>query len=256
MAKIINSSTVTSKYSLPDGTQHNSQANSNTSLTENMTLSLEKVRSTERDFGMPKDEIKQTITFTNNSDYDISEATVTDSISANATFKKGSVYINNTPSPDSDPTTGIVIPNGISKYGGTATITYDLVIDDTPTTDTTTLQATIAYSVAERDDLVEKTNSNEITIEQQKLKIEMTSNKSAVISGDTLLFQNVITNEGNLANTDIVFKNDLPSETTFIAGSVTIDEVEKASFDPTVGFPLGDMLPGASVTVKYSVTVN
>lgn len=256
MAKIINSSTVTSKYTLPDGTQHNSQTNSNTSQTENMTLSLIKERSTERDFGMPKDEIKQTIKFTNNSDYDITNAIITDSISANATFKEGSVYINDVSFPTANPITGITLSDPISQSGGIVTITYVLVIDSEPTTDLTSAQATIVYSVAERDNLTETTNTNEISIEQQKLTIEMTSNKSAVVSGETLLFQNVITNNGNLANTDIMFKNDLPSETTFVVGSVLIDEEEKTSYDPTVGFSLGDMLPGATVTIKYSVTVN
>lgn len=254
MAKITNTSTVTSKYSLPDGSQHNAETNSNTSQTENMTLSLQKERSSERDFGMPGDEIKQTIKLTNNSDYDITNATVTDAISANATFKTGSVYINDIPSQDANPITGISLAT-IAKTGGIATITYDLVIDNEPTTDVINAQSTIAYTVAERDDLSEKTNQIEISIETQKMTIEMTSDKSAVIAGDTLLFQNVITNEGNLSNTDITFKNELPSEVSFIPGSVTIDDAEQESFDPTIGFKINDMDPGSKITVKFSVKV-
>lgn len=255
MAKITNTSTITSKYSLPDGSQRSSQTSSNTSETENMTLSLLKVRTTEHEFGLPGEEIKQTITLTNNSSYEISDVTITDLISANATVKPGSVTINGVSSPTSDPIAGISLPDPISESGGVATITYILVIDEQPTTDLTTAQATITYSVAERDGLTEKTNQNEIAIEQQKMKITMTSDKSAVISGDQMLLQNVITNEGNLTNTEITFKSELPAETSFISGSVTIDGVEKSSLDPTVGFPLEDMAPGANVTVNFSVLV-
>lgn len=254
MAKITNISTVTSKYSLPDGTQRNSLTNSNTSETENMTLSLLKERSTERNFGLAGDEIKQTIKLTNNSTYGITDVTVTDAISANATYKVGSVYINGTPSPDSDPTAGITLDQ-IDQSGGEAIITYDLVIDNNPTTDLTSAQATIVYTVAERDNLSEKTNKNDIEIETQSIVIEMNSDKAAVISGDTLTFQNVIKNEGSLPNTDIVFKSELPEELSFISDSVTIDGETKSALDPTTGFPLDDMQPGTTTTVNFSATV-
>lgn len=254
MAKITNTSTVTSKYSLPDGSQRSSQVNSNTSETENMTLSLLKERSTEQTYGLPGDEIKQTIKLTNNSSYDITDVTVTDTISANATFKAGSVTINDTPSADANPLTGIEIDQ-IAQSGGVATITYILVIDDVPTTDLTSAQATINYTVAERDNLIETTNKNEISIESQKMTIEMTSDKSAVISGDTLIFQSVITNAGNLANTDIVFKSELSEELIFVAESVAVDGVTKTSLDPTVGFALDDMQPGAKTTINFSAKV-
>lgn len=254
MAKITNTSTVTSKYSLPDGSQRSSQVNSNTSETENMTLSLLKERSTEQTYGLPGDEIKQTIKLTNNSSYDITDVTVTDSIGANATFKAGSVTINDTPSADANPLTGIEIDQ-IAQSGGVATITYILVIDDAPSTDQISAQATINYTVAERDNLIETTNKNEISIELQKITIEMTSDKSAVISGDTLIFQSVVTNAGNLANTDIVFKSELSEELIFVAESVAIDGVTKTSLDPTVGFPLDDMQPGAKTTINFSAKV-
>lgn len=255
MAKITNKSTVTSKYSLPDGSQLNAQTESNVSQTENMSVSLVKERSSLRAYGLPGDEIKQTIKFTNNSDYDITNATVTDMISANATCKAGSVYINDSPSPDSNPLAGIALSSPIAKSGGIATITYDLVVDDQPTTDLTTAQATIEYSVAERDDMSEKTNQAEITIETQKLKIEKTSDREAVTSGEQLMFQNVITNEGTLKNTDITFKDDLPAETEFIADSVTINDVAKPGLNPTTGISLEDLAPGAKVTVSFLVKV-
>lgn len=254
MAKITNTSTVTSKYSLPDGSQRSSQVNSNTSETENMTLSLLKERSTEQTYGLPGDEIKQTIKLTNNSSYDITDVTVTDTISANATFKVGSVTINDIPSTDANPLIGIKIDQ-IAQSGGVATITYTLVIDDTPTTDLTSAQATINYTVAERDNLIETTNKNEISIESQKMTVEMTSDKSAVISGDTIIFQSVITNAGNLANTDIIFKSELSEELIFVTDTVTIDGVTKTSRDPTAGFPLDDMQPGAKTTISFSAKV-
>ena len=87
MAKINNTSTVTYKYTLPDTTVKSSSANSNFSSTENMTTSFTKVKSANKTYAMAGDEIQITLVLTNNSDYDITDISIKDTIDTKATFK-------------------------------------------------------------------------------------------------------------------------------------------------------------------------
>lgn len=255
MAKITNQSSLTSKYTLPDGGEEVNNIQSNVSQTENMTLSFTKERKSAKDYGFPKDNILQTLTLTNSSDYEITDIRIKDNISADGTFKAGSLKIDETPYPDYDPVTGFTLPNSIG-VSHSSVITYELEIAEEPQSDIINVQSTITYSVNEVDDLVETSNIVEISIKTESITIEKTSTKSVVIKGQTLTFQNVVKNNGNLTNTEVVFKDDIPEGTTFVENSVYIDNENKVGYDPAVGFSLEDLTPGAVVTILFDVTVN
>lgn len=58
-----------------------------------MTQSFLKEKSSAKKFASPGDEIEQTITLTNNSDYEITNIQIQDELSAGANFKAGSLTV-------------------------------------------------------------------------------------------------------------------------------------------------------------------
>lgn len=255
MSKILNTSKVTSKYTLPDQSEQESTVESNESSTEYMTDSLQKIRDSAKPFGAPGEEIEQTLTLQNDSPYEISNITVKDIIGEGATAKAGSVKIDDVEQASFDPVTGFVLPESLQANGKTV-ITYTLVVNSNPTANKISLQSDITYDVLEVEGLNEKSNAVELTVSYNQIVIEKTSNVTAVISGQTLTFQNVIKNLGNIKNTEVVFTDDIPQGTQFVENSVTIDGEKKEGLNPATGISLNDLDPNAVITVTFNVTVD
>lgn len=254
MTKITNTSTLTSKYTLTDGTQKESTVNSNVSETWNMTKAFLKER-VSKESAIPGEEVLQTLTLTNQTTQEIFNIVVTDTIGTGATFKTGTVSIDGNLDPSLDITTGITLPNSLA--GGKSTvITYTITIDNPANVESLDTVSSVKYSIDEITDLVESSNTTTIKIDNQMIAIDKTSDKSAVISGQTLTFQNVIENKGNMANTDLFFQDPIPTGTQFVTGSVTVNDESKPQFDPATGFALGTLNPGEKITVRFNVKVD
>lgn len=254
MAKIINQSEITTSYVLPDQSTKEVTIKSNESMTENMTTSFTKVRSTAKDYGEGGDEIEQTLVLTNNTEYSISGVQIMDTIGSGVTFKEGSVKIDEEPKADLNPLTGFNLEEDIAK-NSSVTIKYVVTVDNDVTEPSAEIKSKITYSVNEISDLEEYSNAVTITLTENNITIVKTSDKTAVISGQKLKFQNVIENKGKLKNTNITFKDQLPEDVEFVVGSVMIDGVSQGGSNPTVGFAIQDLEPNEKVTVTFEVTV-
>lgn len=254
MSIITNISQVTSTYELPDKTTKQNNVSSNESSTVNMTTSFIKTHASAKDYGEPKEEIEQTITLTNNSEFAINDLQLDEMINDGAHFKEGSVFVDDIAQADYDVVTGINL--GTLNAGTTKTIKYTLVIDDEPTEDSIDVYSSITYSVNEAIDLNEETNISTIEVSKNVIVITKTSDKSAVIKGDTIKFQNVVENKGNVTNTEVQFTDPIPSGTSFVPGSVYIDGVQQGGSNPAVGFKINDLAPGDKITITFEVTVD
>ena len=254
MSKITNQSTLTSKYTV-GGIEQSIETKSNISTTENMTEAFTKVLSSAVTEAIAKEEIEQTLVLTNTGDITITEISIKNTISTGATLKAGSLTVDDVSQPTFDPVTGYQLQKDIAN-GETVTIKYTIVIDDEPTVSEVTDTAEITYSVGEVDNLVENSNTVTIDIKNDVIKIVKTSSASAVIKGQTLTFQNVITNEGDVTNTELVFKDPIPAGTTFVDGSVKIDNVSQPTYNPETGFSLNDLEPNGQIVVTFDVTIN
>lgn len=255
MTKITNKSRITSNYTLPDLTVKQNEVESNVSYTEYMTASFTKIKEVSKTFVEPDGEITQTLTLTNDSEYDIFDITITDVISEGGHFKTGSVEIDGVSKPNLDPIQGITLENDLTKNGGETVIKYTLIANSSSTVDVINLISNITYSVNEVDNLQEQSNSVSVDIIKENILVEIESDKSAVIAGDTLTFQSVITNNGSIKNTEVYFYNSMPIEVDFIANSVQINDVVQEGLNPETGFKLDDLDPGAQIKVKFNVKV-
>ncbi|PDY01206.1 hypothetical protein COM66_28030, partial [Bacillus cereus] len=73
--------------------------------------------------------------------------------------------------------------------------------------------------------------------------------------GDVLTYTVTLTNTGNVPADNTLFTDPIPNGTPFVPNSVTRDGAPLPGADPTVGFTVGSIAPGASVTVSFQVTV-
>ena len=254
MSKITNQSKVTSKYQLPDQSILENTAQSNISETEYMTTSFTKVRTTEKEFGSPGEEIKQTLTLTNNSYLEIENVRIKDTISSEGTFVDGSLTIDNQPKANFNPVTGFTLESSILA-NNTVVISYKIKIDENASVNTVDTISNITYDLVDVSDLSENSNEVNVTVNKVKITITKTSDKSGVIKGQKLLFQNVVKNEGNIENTDVTFIDPIPEGAQFIEDSVKIDNISKPGFNPATGFKLDNLTPNSEITITFEVTI-
>nr|MBS9407873.1 DUF11 domain-containing protein [Streptococcus oralis] len=64
-----------------------------------------------------------------------------------------------------------------------------------------------------------------------------------------------IQNSGTVAATNVSFVDPIPSGTTFVVNSVTINGTPQPGLSPTIGFPLANIPVGGMVTVTFQVTI-
>lgn len=254
MSKILNTSSITSNYELPDSTVKEYTTTSNESITENMTTSFTKVRSVSKSYVSDNEEVEVTLVLTNNSEKTIEDVRIADTISNGGTFKEGSMTIDGEAQADFD-ASNYTLPNNIGP-SESVTIKYTMIVAKTETSDVVNSFSTITYNVNEVSDLEEKSNTVEVNIVENKVTIVKTSDKTVVIAGQKLMFQNVIENFGGVKNTDVMFKDPIPEGTTFVEESVTIDGTPHTDLNPETGFKIDDLDVGKKTTITFEVMVN
>ncbi|WP_091067851.1 isopeptide-forming domain-containing fimbrial protein [Paenibacillus sp. NFR01] len=202
------------------------------------------------------DTVSYTLTITNTGNYPAT-LTVTDNIPAGTTFVPNSVLVNGLPLPAADPVTGIAA--GTIAAGGTVTVTFSVVITSLPTPQFLVNQGTAGYSFTLSDGrtLSGSALSNTVTIpvSNPNLGVVKSTATTATTVGDTIAYSVVLTNNGIAAVNNVVFTDALPSGTVFVTGSVTVDGVPRPSVSPATGVTVGNIAPGASVTVTFQVLV-
>jgi uncharacterized repeat protein (TIGR01451 family) len=76
------------------------------------------------------------------------------------------------------------------------------------------------------------------------------SNVAFANIGDVITYTVVVTNTGNVTANNVVLTDNPPAGTTFVPGSVTVNGAPNPG-NPSIGIPLGNMAPGASITVTF-----
>lgn len=250
---ILNQSSVQFDYTLPDGSTHTETRESNIVETEILTYSFTKVKSSNRTFLQEGETATQTVTLTNTSPFLISQIFFADTLSSGATYVAGSVVVNGVAQPTFDLTTGFNIDDIAS--GGVATVSYQIIANNPMTETPVTNFATIDYTALEND-FSEDTNTISLPIISNRLTIVKEVDKAVAVKGDILHYTNTITNTGTLEKANLVFTDNIPAGTTFVANSVKINGVSQPGANPQTGFALPDLAVGASVVVEFDVTVN
>lgn len=212
-----------------------------------------KVRTGSADIVMAGNEVNQTLTLTNRSEFDISDIYIKDTFSEGITFKNNSLQVNGT-SVAVNPVSGFNL-NGTIKAGNSATVTYRVIIDSDTTQRNFSIFSTITYT-ADNTQYTENSNTYSMQMAIGELKVETNPTKNFVVKNEKIGYSSTITNTGNLRQMSVTFKNPIPEGTTFVAGSVVVNGEKKADFNPASGFSLGSINTGEKATVSFEVTIN
>lgn len=220
-------------------------------LDDNFTIQ----RTASTNFANPGETVNQTITMYNKTDYEITGVYVKDTISEGATFYPNSLQIGGISSVV-NPTSGFNV-NQIIAPGNSETITYKITIDNPMPSGvhTVSLMSNVSYTIG-RQSYSKDSNVYTIDTPHGDIVIDKTSDKSIVIKGQTITFQNVVRNTGTLQNTDVFFQDDIPTGTSFVEESVTIDGTSYPDYNPETGFSLGEIDGKSRKTVTFEVVVD
>ncbi|MDE7395875.1 MAG: DUF11 domain-containing protein [Clostridiales bacterium] len=255
---IPNQSNIAFNYVLPDGQTIAAELDSNIVNTEILTYSVPKIKSADKTFMFEGETAQHTVVITNNSQTLLFNLVFRDTMSSGATYIAGSVTVNGVSQPTYDPVAGFPLPD--LAVGQAVTVGYTIQANNPVTQTPVTNYATLDYSVDDPSRSVvnfsENTNTVSIDILSNRITVVKSVDKAYAVKGDNLHYTTVITNTGTLLKSDLVFTDPIPVGTTFVAGSVKINGVAYAAYDPAVGFALPDLAVGQSVTVEFDVEVN
>ncbi|HDR7600094.1 DUF11 domain-containing protein [Bacillus mycoides] len=182
----------------------------------------------------------------------------TDTIEDGTVFIPGSVIVNNTIIPAADPNIGFSIPNIAS--GQSTTITFQVSVTNLPAVNPTPNTANIVYDFIFNPDFapIQKSTTSNTTfvqINDADIVSLKTVDLTSVTIGDILTYTTTLTNTGNTDATAVVFTDNIPDGTTFINGSVLVNNIPQLNANPSAGILVGTIAPNISIPVTFSVTV-
>lgn len=212
--------TFTSDPAVPDGNSGTSDSNTVNTQINSAIVGAEKT-------GIPAyanvgDTVSYTITLTNTGNVAANNVTLTDVIPTGTTFVPGSL-VGATGTP---PTLTLVNP---IAAGGTATITFDVLIGDTlPNPNPLANRVTAAYAYT-----VDPLNPNGATgsatggpantqVNTAKLVITKSVDKMISYIGDTITYMISVKNTGNVSAANIVLTDLLTTGLSYVAGSLNV----------------------------------
>lgn len=252
---ILNTAQLSSKISDPDGGFVSNTFQSNTNRVNVMDIDVLVVKSSQKDWTIPKEELTVTTTITNNTDFNIENITMLDTLSAGASFKAQSVKVGTQEYTNLDPIAGFTLPVTLGGFGADVEIAYTIAIDEFLDEEKITNSSKITVSVDGTDYEI-SSNTKEITVLQNNVKLLKTADKIATKSQDVITYTIVISNDGNLKNTELFFQDAIPQNTTFVENSVTINGEQKTGYNPQDGFSVVDLDAKSSVTITFQVRVD
>ena len=255
---IDNKSNISFQYVMPDGSTISAELNSNIVTTEVLTYSVPKVKSSDKTFVQEGETVTQTVVITNNSQTTLFSQSLRDSMTNGAAYVAGSVIVNGVSQPSYDLNAGFPLPD--LAPGQFVTVNYSVTANNPVTSTPVQNYAALTYTVNDPArgavTLTENTNTVEFAVVSNRVSITKSVDKAFAVRGDTLRYTTQISNTGTLDKINLFFTDPIPAGTTFVAGSVIIDNVSYPAYNPAAGFPLPNLSPGQSVTVVFEVTVN
>lgn len=216
-------------------------------------INFAKVRTGSQEVYMAGDEINQTLTLYNRSEYDISSIWLQDTLSEGITYVDRSVYVDGTAYPDANVVNGFLLPVSV-RASSSATITYTIAVSDDPPKEAS-VYSTVNYTANGVQYEGETSNVYKMKLANGEILATMTSNKTGAIQGETITYQLVIENIGTANQTAVKVVDSLPAEVEFVTGSVKINGEARSTFNPVTGFTAGNLYANEKMTITFDTKV-
>jgi large repetitive protein len=251
--QMVNQASAAYTFTVPDGRTSSGSAASNTVTIPVALPNVTVVKSS----SVPDASVGETYTYTvvvsNNGIAAVTNVTLTDALPSGAVLVPGSVTINGAPQPSANPANGIAI--GALNAGSSTTVTFQVTSSSLPSPAQFVNRASAAYSSGAFNG-VSLSNTVTVPVFQPIISTVKSVNSSVATVGDTLTYSVFVSNTGNLAAQQATLTDTLPSGTSFVPGSVTVNTVSVPGASPLTGIPLGFIAPGSTVPVTFRFILN
>ncbi|MGH1053339.1 DUF11 domain-containing protein [Bacillus cytotoxicus] len=218
------------------------------------------IKSVDKTSARVGDLLTYTITVLNTGTGDAENVILQDDIPSGTTFVPGSVTVGGITQPNANPSTGIQLGE-IPVDGTSRIVTFQVRITNFPDSNTILNHAMVSYQFqpfvgspfitsTASSNIVETTQGNFVDLQLQKF-VDI---PIATIN-DVLTYTVNITNNGNVVANNVIFVDSIPSGTTFVENSVTINGVAQPGASPANSVNLGSINPLQTIVVGFQVRV-
>lgn len=202
-------------------------------------------KAVDKDFADIGETLRYTVSVSNPNPFAVNGITISDPIPAGTTFDAGSVT-SNVPVTGTPPT--ITIPT--LPANTTANVSWRVIVNTAPPiVSPITNSATVTTPF-------NRGSTNTVSTKISHASVSMTKAVTPLFAqpGETLTYDLVLTNSGNVDANNIVITDAVPAGTTYVPGSITANI--GFTGDPTTKITLTSPIPsGATRTVSFQVKV-
>lgn len=262
---IPNRASISGSYTLDEVTGTSLPIGTNSNLV-NTTINYSSINSSKivnKTYANVGDILTYTIPLTNVGNTTANNVIFSDTIPSDTTLVPGSftqngVSISGSPSPPG------VLLNNISA-GSTLTVVFKVTVNTIPSPNpinnsaTTTFNYTIDTTTSPTRVGNNSSNTNTVSTQVNNASLSNISksvDKSYATCGDIVTYTIVLPNTGNIAATNVVLKDTIPSGSTFVSNSVYVNNVQQSGANPQTGISVGTINAGSTTTVRFSVVIN
>jgi fimbrial isopeptide formation D2 family protein/uncharacterized repeat protein (TIGR01451 family) len=206
---------------------------------------------------VPGQVVTYTITYENTMDVPAENAFIEDYVDTTSEFVPGSIELNGTPQPDSyyDPATRLVtVLLGTLDPGESGVLVFQVTVNEydearPEVTNTAVITTDQTGSVVSFPTIVLPVDPFEFHKAVQDL------NGGDVLAGDVLLWTITVENIGSIPTTNVVVYDDVPTNTTYVPGSITGQGADDSN-PARMRWNVGTIDVGVTVTLTFQSRVN
>ncbi len=232
-------------------------AHSNTVTTQVNTAAPVAQKTVDKAFAKQGDTIVYTVTIHNSGNVAAQNIVLTDLVPEGGTFVAGSLAVDGVAQPSADPIAGARISD--IAGGGTAVVTFRVLIDHVPTHNPMVNSAEIQYdykvdpNAAPVPAKIIQTNEVTTQVNSATLSAVKAADKQYADVGGIVTYTVTLVNAGSVTADSVVFTDVLASGLSYVAGSLRVNGAP-VSGDIAAGVPLGSISSGAVVQFQAEVT--
>ncbi|MGL5820998.1 MAG: hypothetical protein ACRCYE_05105 [Sarcina sp.] len=220
-------------------------------VTDTVFLDIPIVKAVDKAIADIGDILTYTISFTNNSNVTINNVVLTDAIPNGTTFLANSLTIDGGATAYNP--TNVIIPDmapGVSR-----TVVFKVTVTSLPVPNPMPNTAVLDYAYSGLIGPTVTSNTVNTVVNNATLNSVKSVDLAYAEPGERLTYTTVITNNGSVAATNVVFTDSIPTGTIFVPGSVFVDLTNFPLANPSSGITIASIPAGASVTVTFKVDI-
>ncbi|MDR4171899.1 DUF7507 domain-containing protein [Bacillus nitratireducens] len=235
-----------------------STSSSNTVQTTVNQATISMQKSVDLQTATLNDVLTYTVNVTNNGNVAANNVIFVDSIPAGTTFVPNSVTVNGVARPGANPSSSINL--GSINASQTTVVRFQVRVTSNPLVNPIPNRASVTFNftpVPGQQPISGQATSNTVftTINIADIRTRKTVDRAFATVNDVLTYTVTIENTGNVLATNVIFQDPIPTGTTFIPNSVTVDGVSQPGANPATGFTVANISPSGSRTVTFQVRV-